>query len=234
MSAYPISTVATHQELIGSDNLPLRRSNSHWRGSAGKKGCTDNISAGYSEKSQSGSFWQDIKIDCIWDEGLKGTEVIAERKTNSQLEHGVASFPVSHTGDGEREKRQVKEMERKGERGTSGVRWRPRRFPAVEVSQLLPRPSPCQRADHGNDFVEIVRSQCGNTTDVSARFHPGCRGGGDTDMQGSRLEAVGWVHGIQRERLAQMEPQTHSMSAALFKRAPGIPAAFGRHEHFVF
>ena len=46
--------------------------------------------------------------------------------------------------------------------------------------------------------------------------------------------AVGWVRGTQWEKLAQMEPQTHLMSAALFKRAPGIHGAFGRHEHSLF
>lgn len=54
----------------------------------------------------------------------------------------------------EKKKRQGKELERKGEReehlGSSGD-WR--RFPAVGVSQLLCRPSLCQRENHGNDFV---------------------------------------------------------------------------------
>lgn len=79
------------------------------------------------------------------------------KTTISQLEHSFDIFFLSTLGrkvEMVNEKRDKgKELERKREKGTSGVCWRLRRFPAVRVSQLLCRPSLCQRENHGNDFA---------------------------------------------------------------------------------
>lgn len=72
------------------------------------------------------------KVGNIWDKGLEGagSKQLAKTK-NSQLEVSIANF--SPTWDTET----VNEKAGEDWKGTSGVSWRWRRFPAVRASQLL-------------------------------------------------------------------------------------------------
>ena len=99
------------------------------------------------------------KIDCIWDEGVKGTEVIGERKTNSQLEHGVASFFFfPHWGRRAREET----SERDGEEGGARNIWGPlateevpscRSLPAAPSTFAVPKSGPWERLCGGGSSV---------------------------------------------------------------------------------